>query len=169
MTSQINSARMMELSAQAKEIGVKGVHLFRSEDTLMAAIAKAQGKEVVEPIEIPVVEETMRKKAPDMIATRVRGDERERKVAELEAADPECKYIFQHHSITDEELLAKGFQRTGHSVKNSILVKTTKESYDESIRIRNRDSLYAMKKIDKAEVYFKGHSENPKEAPSKLN
>jgi hypothetical protein len=172
MTSQNDSTKLEALRQQVRELGgdQRGISNM-GEKKCLERLAQAEGTvtadsaEVVEAVAEPVVEETVRKKAPKMNISHIKVDDREAKVRELEAADPESKYIFQHHAVSDEALAAKGFERTEHSVRNSILVRTDRKSYEEYLEARNQNNLNGMKKIDKAEVYFKGHTAQPKEAP----
>jgi len=162
MTSQVEDQagiELQELRQRAKDLKVKGCGILQA-DKLIEKIAEAEGKMIV-----PAAEDAPRKKAPKMKAFNIKQDDRAKKVAELEAADPGAKYIFQPAKITDDELEAKGFERTSVSTRNDILVRTDKESYEQVQKDRNAYRLKNMKRIDKAEVFFKGHKANPKTAP----
>ena len=154
------------LREKAKSLGIPK-YWFMKQETLEANIAEAEAQmnaSVVE--EKPEVVEPKRKKAPKMNVSGIRKDDRTELVEQLEREDPDSKYIFQAHGTTDAAIAAKGFERTGHTLKNDFLCRTDRDSYEEYLAARNESRLESMKKIDKAQVVFKGHEARPKPPPA---
>ena len=167
MTSQTKTDKRIALEKEAKALDIKG--RFPAQDTgLQAKIDKANeiksklvvGASNVEESEIAdvvaqveeVVQETVqapkRKKAPRMTVAGINTDSRTEAVARLEREDPDCKYIFQNSSISDKDLAAKGLERTGESVKNDILCRTMKDSYEDVLNAKNEGQFESMQRID---------------------
>jgi hypothetical protein len=181
MTSQTKSDERIELEKEAKSIGIKGRLPFQNAD-LVAKIAIAKSKlaeevEVMEMVEaeneVPeIVEEPvtavkpLRKKAPSMSVSAVNNDARTKAVERLEREDPECKYIFQNSSISDKDLAAKGLERTGESVKNDIICRTTKESYEGVLSAKNEGQFESMQRIDGGTGIVGNHEARPKSPKS---
>lgn len=168
MTSQKENKteKRKELEKLAKEVGVKGIHLFKTEEALEAKIAEKQAEAVasepkleVESVTEGLVEEVAqetvaekvapkRKKPPRLNVAGIGRDDRAALVARLEQEDPECKYIFQSSNITQRELTAKGLEKTEYSLKNDVLCRTLRDSYEEMLQLRNEGSYEAMGRID---------------------
>jgi hypothetical protein len=169
-----------ELESVAKELGVKGIHLFSKEGSLEAAIAKKQAKAGASEPELEVekvAEETKeevastavvakaspkRKLPPRMNVAGLGRDDRSALIERLEREDPECKYIFQSSTITQRELAAKGFERTDYSLKNDVVCRTIKDSYEEMLEVRNEGSYEAMGRIDGGTGIVGKFDANPK-------
>lgn len=149
MTSQEKTDNA-ELIAEAKKLGIKGPHMC-SPSVLEQKVEDAK-METVEAVE-EVVQETVqaepkRKIAPSMVVKGVNEDSRTKLISELEAQDPDCKYMFQAASVTDEQLLAKGLERTGKRLKNDIVVRTRKDSFVEYQKAKNEGQRKMMDSID---------------------
>jgi hypothetical protein len=84
-----------------------------------------------------------------MNVSNINEDTRERVVAEMRIKEPENEFLFQKGDVTDEELKAKGLQRTGVSVKNDILCRTNKESFNEWMDAQREAELTKMSAIEK--------------------
>jgi len=161
MTEQQETDTMEVLKAKAKELGVKGIHLFKSEDALQAKIDE-MGTVVKEVTDV-TPPQPKRKKAPSMPVHVVGRDERAELVARLEREDPSCKYIFEKGTITDRELAAKGFERTTHTLGNDIVVRTDKDSFTEFFNAKRQAQANSMKSIDTAGTKIKSFTEAPKQ------
>lgn len=162
MASQIEKTdERVELEAQAKELGMKGIHFFKTEESLKTAIAKKQAENVTEPTEeVPVVETKLedeikvevekikRKTAPRMSVANINNDDRTALIERMEREDPDSKYLFQSSTATPRELAAKGLERTDLSVKNDILCRTLKQGYEEYISDKNEAQHESMQRID---------------------
>ena len=155
MTSQENSnGKMDELKAEAKGLGIKSPHFFKTEEALQAKIDVAKAELAKETVEEPVVQEQKvvtepkRKKAPKMQVTNLGRDGRTELIARLEREDPECKYAFDKGSVTDDELAAKGFERTTYSLGNDIVIRTDKEAFTEYHSVKRQAQTDLMKAID---------------------
>jgi len=164
MTDEV-AGNMATLIAKAKEAGVKGAHLYKTEAKLEAAIAKA-GKPV-EPKIVSIAEAVEpsvqpRKKAPKMNASNINRDDREELISRLEREDPDCKYCFEKADISDAKLAAKGFERTGHSVRNDIVVRTDKKSFAEYYNTKRDAQTRLMKSVDTDGTRIKSYTEAPK-------
>ena len=153
MTSQIEKT-MDELKKEAKELGVKGYGLIKDRKLLLDKIEKAKAGKLAD--------SGGRKKAPSMKVENILQDDRAALVKQLEKEDPECKYIFQSGAITDRELAAKGLERTGHQVRNDILCRTTKESYDEVQKAKRDFQFESMQNIDGGKGIIDSKDETPK-------
>jgi hypothetical protein len=139
---------MEELKTKAKSLGIKGVHLYKKEDALQAKIDEVESGSVVTEEKPVEVVEPKRKPAPKMTVANIMRDDRTLLVERLEAEDPDSKYIFQNSDITDAELAAKGLERTEHSLKNDILCRTDRQSYDEVQALKREAQYEAMQRID---------------------
>lgn len=140
MTSQNKSEARQKLEAEAKELGLKGVHLGGDEN-LQKRINEAKETEA-KPLEAP------RSKAPRMNVEGINRDDRAVMIEQLEREDPESKYIFQGADVTDRELKVKGFERTQYGVKNDIICRTNRESFDEFQDAKNRSNYESMKALE---------------------
>ena len=141
MTSQ-NEEREA-LNDKAKKLGIKGP-LLCGLDTLNKKIAEAESAQTEE----PAIVKPIRGKAPSMSVANIDKNHRTALIEELEAEDPECKYIFQAGNITDRLLKAKGMERTEHSLQGDIVCRTTKESYYAVKAARQNADYEAMKRVD---------------------
>ena len=97
---------------------------------------------------VDAVEKKERKPAPSMSIGTVSVDERTELIEKLQKEDPECKYVFQESSITNEQLAAKGLQRTEHKLRNDIVCRTVKTSYEGWIAAKNKFNTEQMESID---------------------
>ena len=184
MTSQKKSDERIALEKEAKDLDIKGrlpfqdaalsekIKLVRSklfeEDEVMEELVT---EEVVAQVEAKPVQETVqvapkRKKAPRMTVAGINNDARTEAVNRLEREDPECKYIFQNSSISDKDLAAKGLERTGETVKNDILCRTMKDSYEEVLSAKNEGQYEAMQRIDGGTGIVGNHEARPKSPKS---
>lgn len=147
-------SELNELIEKAKKLGIKRPDLMR-EDTLTAKIKDAESAigissdAVVEPVvaEEPV-KEPVRSTAPSMNLNMIDEDDRIKLLEKLEAADPECKYVFKRADVTNDELAAIGLERTDQRLKNDIVCRTTLKSYKELQSARNKAEFKSMKNID---------------------
>jgi len=153
MTSQ--TTKMEELKAEAKALGIKGAHFFKSEESLQDKIDSVKTVE-------PVVEQPKRKPAPKMSVAGILTDDRAALVERLEKEDPDCKYIFQSGDISDRELAAKGLERTEYSLKNDILCRTDRESYIKVQDAKRQAQYDSMQRIDGGKGIIDNHTETPK-------
>jgi len=114
--------------------------------------------------EIEVVKEKKgaRKPAPKMSVKSVSSDERTALVEKLEREDKGSKYIFQSASISDDELAAKGLERTEHKLRNDILCRTDRKSYEKWVDEHNTSELEAMQSIDGGSNTIGAHDASPK-------
>jgi hypothetical protein len=179
MASLEKTEERIALEKEAKDLGIKG-RLPVQDAGLIAKIEIAKEKlaEEVEEVEEPVtevevedVEEAVvveekpapiRKKAPRMSVAGVNTDSRTEAITRLEREDPECKYIFQNSSISDKQLAAKGFERTGETVKNDIICRTMKDSYEEVLNAKNEGQFESMQRIDGGTGIVGNHESQPK-------
>jgi hypothetical protein len=136
------------LEKLAKDVGVKGIHLFSKEGSLEGAIAKKQAEavasepkleveavveEVAEEVAEKVVEakaSPKRKAPPRMNVAGIGRDDRAEMIERLDREDPECMHSFQNSNITARELAAKGFEKTEYSVRNDIVCRTERASFE---------------------------------------
>jgi hypothetical protein len=173
MTSQTNEAtdERKALEKQARDAGVKGF-LPKDDEVLKAKIADLVG-EVEQKKEVKTVNEEViaevkpeRKKAPRMNVAGIGRDDRTEMITKLERADPECKYVFQSSTITKDELAAKGLERTGYSVKNDIVCRTMKDSFEDYQQKKNEAQYEAMQRIDGGTGIVGNHNSNAKNPPT---
>ena len=151
MTSQEENNELKALRVEAKELGVKSWHVL-GEEKLILAVAEAKGGSN-EPADVPENDvkpevEKKRSKAPRMNVANIARDDRTAMIQKLEAEDPECKYILQAGSVTDRELAAKGMERTQYSVKNDVVCRTMKDSYEEWSQAKIDAQYESMQAID---------------------
>jgi len=148
MTSQTENTIDEALKAEAKELGVKGIHFFKTQESLQAKVDSMKVAEPVVEAKVAEAVKSTRAKAPSMSVHNINNDDRADLVARMEAEDPECKYVFQAGTVMDRELKAKGLERTGHEIRNDILCRTTLESYD-AVQQAKRDAQFeSMQRID---------------------
>lgn len=146
MTSQTEEKGMEELVAEAKELNVKSVHLFKDPVKLQAKIDEAKSTCESEPV---------RKKAPKLRVSGLSGTSRNAIIHDLEKKDPECKYMTQSSKLTKAEAEAKGIEIVKKDngeimyCGDDIVCRTDKESYYEWQNDQNTKQLKAMKSIDK--------------------
>lgn len=151
MTSQEKEDNK-ELIDEAIELGIFNPKVFSLENLkLKVAAAKFELKPEAEEkeTEVTVQKEEQRSKAPRMNVSNINEDTRERVVAEMRAKEPENEFVFQRGDVTDTELQAKGLQRTGVSVKNDIICRTNKESFNEWMDTQREAELTKMSAIEK--------------------
>jgi predicted ATPase with chaperone activity len=188
MTSQTKTDKRIALEREAKELDIKGrlptqdaaleakiktANLIKSKLVVGASnVEESEIEEVVaqvgkEPVHESVqVETPKRKKAPRMTVAGINTDSRTEAVERLEREDPDCKYIFQNSSISDKDLAAKGLERTGESVKNDILCRTMKDSYEEVLAAKNEGQFESMQRIDGGTGIVGNHEARPKSPKS---
>lgn len=160
---------------EAKSLGIKRPDLMR-EDTLDEKIKAAKEligvdeagtkteevtQEVVEDVAVAVAQEEKsdaRPIAPAMNLTLITTDDRTKLLAELEAEDPECKYVFKRASVSDHELSSIGLQRTGRRLKNDIVCRTRKDSFKQWQKDQNVEEYKSMKSIDGGTGKVKYHN-----------
>lgn len=167
----------VKLETQAKELGMKGIHFCKTEESLRVAIAKKQaGSEEPEVQDAKVdqedevvaeVKKMKRKTAPSMSVANINNDDRTALVERMEREDPDCKYIFQSGNATPRELAAKGLERTELSVKNDVLCRTMRDSYDGYISDKNQAQHEAMQRIDPTSDGIVGSHESKAKKPPK--
>lgn len=150
MTSQEEN-NVEALRAEAKELGVKSWHVL-GEERLILEVAKVKGGSS-EPAEAPEQEvkpkvTEKRSKAPRMNVSNIQRDDRTAMIERLDAEEPDCKHILQAGSVTDRELAAKGLERTEYSVKNDVVCRTMKDSYEEWQQAKIDANYDAMQAID---------------------
>ena len=183
MASQDKTDKRKALEKQAKELGMKGIHFFKTEESLEAGIVAKQADAVkTEPkLEVEVVAEELevveavqekevvespkskkRKAPPRMNIANIGNDDRTAMITRLEREDPECTYVMQSSSITPAELAAKGLERTEYSVKNDIVCRTLKEGFTEFQREKNKAAFDAMQRIDGGTGIVGNHSAQAK-------
>jgi hypothetical protein len=130
------------LKAEAKELGVPGWQACKDADKLMKKIeeAKTSGQ---------------RKTAPKFnVATQGSGS-RNKQIAELEKADPDCKYLTEKNSLTAAEAEAKGIEIVRKAngdlmyIGEDIVCRTDKKSFEEWQKKRTESQLMSMRSIDK--------------------
>lgn len=147
MTSQ-EKTENSELIAEAKELGIKSPHMSSVIGLKKKVDDAKMATEETEKVEEVVATEPVRKIAPSMVVSGVGEDSRTKLINELEASDPDCKYLFQAASVTDEQLKAKGLERTGQRLKNDIVVRTQKDSFTEYQKSKNEGQRRMMDSID---------------------
>ena len=189
MTSQTKTDKRIELEVKARALGIKGKFPLQNA-TLIAKIDRVLSEKLEEPeateeIEVAEVEEELeviatpeiveepvkavapeRKKAPSMNVSSVNTDVRTKAIERLEREDPECIYIFQNSSISDKDLAAKGMERTGESVKNDIICRTTRKSYEGVLNAKNEGQYEAMQRIDGGTGIVGSYQARPKSPKS---
>jgi len=170
MTSQDEDRKL--LNDKAKKLGIKCPHTCGL-DTLLKKIADAEAdamesetimEEAVE--EEVVVAEPVRRKAPSMSVGNILIDDRTQLINRLEAEDPDCKYIFQAGSVTDQVLKQKGLERTTHSLRGDIVCRTMKDSYYEVKAAKQKADYEAMQRIDGGKGIVGNFQQDPKEPRS---
>ena len=165
MTSQIDNESMTELKAEAKKLGVKGVHLFKTEESLQAKVDSMKEpvieQKVAEPEPVTNIAAT-RKTAPKMSVSSISRDDREELIKELKKGDPNCEYLFEKGTITDVELKAKGLERKNHSIRNDIVVRTDKEAFKQYYDAKRGAQERLMKSVDTDGTRIKSFTENRK-------
>ena len=170
ITSQKENREQMLI--EAKALSIKSPH-FYGDEALAQKIKDEKAKpeqsgadDIVKITDDPATEGfDIRKPAPDMAIRSTKEGERERVVRELEDKDPESRYIYGNPNMSDEWVASKRYQRTPFTVGNSVLFRVSKKSFEEKLRERNDTSLESMKRIDKAELAFKGHVASAKKPP----
>ena len=181
MTSQKEKTdERKALEKLAKDVGVKSIHLFSKEGSLEAKVAEKQAEAIasepkleVEKVTEEVAEEVAqeevvakaspkRKLPPRMNVAGIGRDDRAALIERLEREDPECKYIFQSSNITQRELTAKGLEKTDYSLKNDVVCRTMRDSYEEMLEVRNNGSYEAMGRIDGGTGIVGKFDANPK-------
>lgn len=150
MTSQEDKTEKDVLVAQAKELGIKSPHTCGVEK-LKEKIAEAQANPVVE-----------RKVAPKMVVTGKKEDSRTKRINELEAENPGIKYLTKKAGTTAAQLKAAGLESTGEYLKNDLICRTDKDSYNEWIDARNSAARRTMDSIDTEGTKIKSHSAQAK-------
>lgn len=151
MTSQIEVEidEMEALKERAKELKIRGYGLIKDPEKLRQKIEMAEIESE------PVVEEKPRKKAPKMRVGGFGANNRNKVIRDLDAKDPDCKYMTQSSSLSAAEADSKGLQivkkPNGEIMYcgNDIICRTERESYYEWQKDRTEDALTAMKSIDK--------------------
>lgn len=142
MTSQEKTDNA-ELIEQAKALGIKGWHLC-SPEVLQEKVDNAEPPVVRDAPVAPV-----RKVAPKMPVKNRGEDTRERLARQYRMAEPENEFVYQSASMTDAQLEAKGFQRTGDSVGGDILCRTDKVAFNEVRAARKEEALEIASAIEK--------------------
>lgn len=141
MTSQIEEVDMDALKAEAKELNVPGWQVTKDPEKLKKKIDEAKGSK--------------RSKAPKLHVSMSGESSRNKLIERLDKEDPECKYMTQSASLTQAEAEAKGIEivrkNNGELMYcgEDIVCRTDKESYYEWQNNRTKESLEAMKSIDK--------------------
>jgi len=162
---QIDNAELVE---QAKALKTPSWHLksvSRVAEEVEKELKERDSKpepEVVEPVEVKAPAEQKRKRAPKMSVSSINEDSRAQLLRKLNAEDPECHYKFETAGISDEKLLAKGFERTGYSLKNDIVVRTDRESYLANKAARGAHQQRLMESIDTDGDKIQSLTESPK-------
>jgi hypothetical protein len=181
MTSQ-ETARKEELVEEAKSLGIKGAHLcgipklvekiaeakaVKEKDSVPPDIDPEAGnvkviEESIEKVIEDMPEKAPRKVAPRMSVASISQDERSKKVAELEAANPGYKYIFKASSTTKAQLEAIGLESTGEFLKNDLICRTEKDSFIEWQKTKNDAQRRLMDSIDTEGTKIKSHDAHAK-------
>ena len=136
MTSQEETDKKQELLVRAKELGIKGAHVCGI-DKLEEKIADAEAAN-----EAPV-----RKVAPRMSISVARSLGRDAAIAQLERDNPGYKYILESADTNAAMLAAKGLESTGKYLKNDLICRTDKESYEEFLKDRNDRNSRVMDSV----------------------
>ena len=156
-----------EIVEEAKRLKIKSWHL-RHLDDVKADIEAAKAEPIVVPVvevEAPTVVATppsMRKKAPKMPIRVFGSDARAGLIAKRQAEDPDAVYLFQDAGISDEDLLKKGFERTGETLKNDIVVRTDRKRYEENEADESAHQRRLMDAIDTKGEKIVSVTEQPK-------
>lgn len=167
MTSQ-DKTENKELIEQARALKIKGWHFYSIEalEKKVCEVLAAQLNKVDEPEEeAPVVAEVkveaapapqqanggqeQRRVVPAMRVANARMNDRERVAMEHRRAEPDCEFVYQHSSVSNETLAAKGLQRTDTLVGNDVLCRTTKESFVAAMREYNEAAYEVAKAVEK--------------------
>jgi hypothetical protein len=165
------TTKMEELATKAKALKMNGVHLFKSEESLEAKInevesAKKLKEEARAKRKLLIPEDPTRKKAPMMTIDGIDNDARKELIDRLEKEDPECKYVFRHATITDDELRAQGYERTGQVLKNDIVCRTQRIGWENVVEAKREAQYKSMQSIDGGEGNidsFEERARKPKE------
>ena len=139
--------KMEELTIKAKALKIQGVHLFGTEETLEAKINEVESA-MEEAAATAVPETPARKQAPLMTVDGIDNDARRELIGRLEKEDPECKYVFRSATVTDDELRAQGYERTGHVLKNDIVCRTQRIGWEAVIEAKRKAQYDSMQSID---------------------
>lgn len=143
MTSQDEDRQ--KLNDRAKKLGIVNPHACGG-DLLLKKIAEKELE--MEAPEIAPEPEVKRSKAPSMKVENVMQDDRTLLMLKMEAEDPDCKYIFQSQSVSDQVLKSKGLERTKQTLKGDVLCRTMKDSYYAVKSARQKADYEAMQRID---------------------
>jgi len=141
MTSQ--TEEIDGLKAEAKALNVGGWQACKDPEKLKQKIAEAKAGG------------TKRSKAPKLNVATVGQNTRNKQIADLEKADPECKYLTQSSSLTASEAAAKGVEivkRDNGEVLycgEDIVCRTDREFYDKVQKDKKVKALQSMKSVDK--------------------
>jgi len=150
---------------KAKELGIKSPHLM-NEDTLIARINEVEEKQMDTK---PEVKGKERKVAPSMNVSNIARDDRTALIDDLQAKDPDCKYMFQSSRVTDKELAAKGLERTEFALKNDIVCRTLKDSFENWQDTKNETEFESMQRIDGGSGKVGSHTASAKQPRSSGN
>ena len=150
--------RLEKLKEQAKELGIKRVHLFKDPEKLQEKIdscldsKKTDDDEGIEEEAVQEEEFDIRKPAPKMNVNVYRGNDRDNYIKSLNSKDPNCQYVYQSASISDEKLAMKGLERTPFSYKNDIICRTDKSNFEERLENKNNEDYKDMKTLESGDV-----------------
>lgn len=168
MTKQ-ERADNAELIQEAKSLGIKSPHMcglenlkvkvadagkeFRAEFTPVETVVIEEVVEPVAPIMEPVVKAPVakvakRKPPPKMNVNNINEDSRAKLIHKLEAEYPGETFLFQSSETSDEQLLAKGMERTEFRLGNDIIARTDMKSYEDRISAMNESDRRSMDAID---------------------
>lgn len=176
MTSQEHNEIRQDLLERAKEIGFapKGIHLY-GVDKLERAVREAErawreSESAVADGVVPDVAEPERKEealparkaAPRMSVSGLRGDTRAKVIADLEAANPGWKYVYQPSKAEPAELARKGLESTGKYHKSDLICRTDKAAYEEWLEERNIVERETMDSIDMDGTRILSQTASPK-------
>lgn len=154
-----------EIVEEARRLKIKSWHLKPLEQ-VKKEIDEAGDSPIVVPVSEPKAKvekpQPVRSVAPKMPLAGIGVDSRRKLLAELDAKEPGVKHLFQPANLSDEDLLAKGFERTGITLKNDIVVRTDAERYDQIRNLKMAHHRKMMNSIDTEGEKIVSLTEQPK-------
>jgi hypothetical protein len=145
-----------KLKLEAKALGIKSPHLYKSAETLRAVIEKHDNEGAMDAIR--------RKPAPKIIVKNTNVDHRTAHLNECMAKDPDSKYMFQPSTMSVKDIEKKGLEIVG-DFDGDLVVRTDKKAFEEQEAQKNLDLRARMNSIDPKGQKIKSFDAVPKKPP----
>lgn len=150
MATTEKSVERVALEEEAKELGLKAVHLC-GDEKLKEKIDMAKSEAQPE-----------RKVAPKMTVAGLNQNSRNARAKEVEDATG-CKVVYKKAGTTAEQLQALGLEFTGDYHKNDMICVTDKDSFVEWQNAKKKNQRRMMDSIDSIGTKIKSHTAQAKE------